>query len=45
MVDRNYESAESLIRGGLAGIGLVTLATVGVAAAAAVIAFVVSLLY
>lgn len=45
MPDRRRQSAESLLRGGLAGIALVTAATVGLAAAAALIAFVISLLY
>lgn len=45
MPDRRRQSADSLIRGGLAGIALVTAATLGLAGAAAVIALVVSLLY
>lgn len=36
---------ESLLRGGMTGIALVTAATVGLAATAALIALVVSLLY
>lgn len=45
MPRRERQSAESLLRGGLVGILLVTLATVGLSAAAAVVALVVSLLY
>lgn len=42
---RESQSADSLIRGGLVGIGLVTAATLGVAAVAGLIALIVSLLY
>lgn len=45
MSRRDSQSAESLIRGGLVGIGLVTAATVGLAAVAGLIALIVSLLY
>lgn len=39
------DTAESLLRGGLVGIALVTAATVAVSGVAAVIALLVSLLY
>lgn len=42
---RGPRPEESLLRGGLTGIALVTSATVGLAAAAGLIALVVSLLY
>lgn len=42
---RGGRPEESLLRGGLTGIALVTAATIGLAAAAAVIALIVSLLY
>lgn len=45
MPHRDRRSAESLVRGGLIGILLVTVATVGLAAAAAIIALVISLFY
>ncbi|HVM00562.1 MAG TPA: hypothetical protein VM324_14810 [Egibacteraceae bacterium] len=45
MARRDRDSAESILRGGLVGIALVTAATVGLAAAAAVVALVISLLY
>lgn len=45
MPDHKRRSADSLVRGGLAGVALVTAATLGLAAAAGVIALIVSLLY
>lgn len=45
MPQRDPQSAESIFRGGLTGIALVTAATIGLAMAAALIALVVSLLY
>lgn len=45
MPHRSRQSADSLVRGGLVGILLVTVATIGLAAAAAVIALVISLFY
>lgn len=45
MAGRARQSADSIVRGGLVGILLVTLATIGLSAAAAVVALVVSLLF